>query len=638
MIAYIRGHLQTVVFRFVLAILFLSLAITISIPQLLRNDKTEQPWIVRINNSYVTERQLQQYTQLTIAQLRQQLGEYADQLIGQLKANLPVIALNNAINTVLLAGVARHLKLVSSPDLIMQEMLKNAPAGVVDERGAINEEMFMRMFPMFDSMQELQDYMGAQEKQAQIMGIVKGSLYLPEFELKNYFMREWAMRQYSIFELSLKEYLAKEKETALTDASIEQWYKTTGKNYQEYWTPEVRSATVWEFNPQEFGTLIKDQTIEKYYNRNKRDKYVKTPTEVTVRHILFAVPDKDKELEVRERAQKVLQELSKDTAQFAELAKQHSDDKKTASNGGRLKPFSPGEKDKAFERAALRLKKDGDISPLVKTDEGFELIQRIARKDQTYQELSSLKESIRDTLVGERFKDSFTRTVRRMVARKDQSFDDFAQSKKARKRDINSQEKTEDKLLESIFNTTQGRYGIFVENGKGFVVLVTNVTKAAMKPLAQVKNNVREQMYRLRAKDSLESDLKKAKKDGADLSNEELKQKYGFKVEKTGFINGQIADQDAVIKKTGIPAAVLTQMISVSKVNDYMSDSDGYLVKLDKIEPFDEKLFESKKDQIIQLLRGQQSQLLQAGFIASLARNATLEYNEKLKHEYGKRA
>ncbi|HZG01318.1 MAG TPA: peptidylprolyl isomerase [Chitinophagales bacterium] len=64
---------------------------------------------------------------------------------------------------------------------------------------------------------------------------------------------------------------------------------------------------------------------------------------------------------------------------FDEMVKQHSDDKTTAGEGGKLAPFSTGKMVPEFEEAAFALSKPGDISKPVKTKFGYHIIKLVER-------------------------------------------------------------------------------------------------------------------------------------------------------------------------------------------------------------------------------------------------------------------
>ena len=64
---------------------------------------------------------------------------------------------------------------------------------------------------------------------------------------------------------------------------------------------------------------------------------------------------------------------------WAELCKEHSDDRRTAENGGELAPFSRGQIVPAFADAAFSLDSPGQISDPIKTQFGWHIIKLIEK-------------------------------------------------------------------------------------------------------------------------------------------------------------------------------------------------------------------------------------------------------------------
>jgi peptidyl-prolyl cis-trans isomerase C len=96
------------------------------------------------------------------------------------------------------------------------------------------------------------------------------------------------------------------------------------------------------------------------------------PEQVRVSHVLVNTKARSDE-EARARAEEVrLKALA--GADFAELAREFSDDPSAKSNQGNLGFFDRGRMAKPFEDAAFALGKPGDISPAVKTQFGYHVI------------------------------------------------------------------------------------------------------------------------------------------------------------------------------------------------------------------------------------------------------------------------
>lgn len=68
-------------------------------------------------------------------------------------------------------------------------------------------------------------------------------------------------------------------------------------------------------------------------------------------------------------------------ANFADSAKQLSNDNLTYQNGGEMEAFGLGQYDTAFTNAAFALQKDGELSSPVQTSFGFHILKRLQRID-----------------------------------------------------------------------------------------------------------------------------------------------------------------------------------------------------------------------------------------------------------------
>ncbi|MBW2961715.1 peptidylprolyl isomerase [Mesonia aestuariivivens] len=99
--------------------------------------------------------------------------------------------------------------------------------------------------------------------------------------------------------------------------------------------------------------------------------------EVTVAHIMIE-ETKDPEAD-KAKAEKLYKELQ-EGANFADLAKQYSDDKNTAIHGGKLSSFKKGKlNSEKFENVAFNLNEIAGFSKPIKTKYGWHIIQLLAK-------------------------------------------------------------------------------------------------------------------------------------------------------------------------------------------------------------------------------------------------------------------
>ncbi|MNH90089.1 Foldase protein PrsA 1 precursor [compost metagenome] len=135
------------------------------------------------------------------------------------------------------------------------------------------------------------------------------------------------------------------------------------------------------------GSKIKvtDEDVKSYFDQNKES--FNTPEQVRVSSITVAT---------QAEADDILKQL-KGGSDFAALAKEKSTDTATKANGGDLGFFGKGQQEAAVEEAAFKLKKD-ELSGVVKSQAGFQILKLTDRKEAHTATFEERKDQIRDGL------------------------------------------------------------------------------------------------------------------------------------------------------------------------------------------------------------------------------------------------
>lgn len=170
----------------------------------------------------------------------------------------------------------------------------------------------------------------------------------------------------------------------------------------------------------------KKEVTKKYIKKNitndEIDAYYKENIygDIEARHILISPDTKDDmtdeekteaENKAKEEAEKIIKKLDKGE-KFADLAKKYSDDKGTASNGGKL-TVSYGAVVNEFWEGTTALK-DGEYSKEpVKSQYGYHIIYRIKQKDKPT--LEKVKDDIIDKIVSEKMDNDTTLQTKALV-------------------------------------------------------------------------------------------------------------------------------------------------------------------------------------------------------------------------------
>jgi peptidyl-prolyl cis-trans isomerase C len=146
---------------------------------------------------------------------------------------------------------------------------------------------------------------------------------------------------------------------------------------------------------------VSDEELAVYYRDNERR--LTFPEEVRVRHILLTwkpLGTKDDRAAIRGQMAPIL-EKARGGADFAELARRHSQDAETAPNGGDTGFFHRGQMVPAFEEAAFALAQ-GEISDMVETPFGVHILRLEERRPARLLPLDEIREKLRDHVRQER--------------------------------------------------------------------------------------------------------------------------------------------------------------------------------------------------------------------------------------------
>ncbi len=152
-----------------------------------------------------------------------------------------------------------------------------------------------------------------------------------------------------------------------------------------------------------------EEDVRKYYEENKGLQFT-NPAERCVRHILFNKDQKEKAGEVEAQLE--------DGADFAELAKEFSQDPASAETGGDLGCIGRGETVPAFEEAAFDAE-EGEIVGPVETEFGFHLIRVDEVHEESVTPLEDVAPQIKDQLRGEQQAQKFEAWIQNQIEKRD---------------------------------------------------------------------------------------------------------------------------------------------------------------------------------------------------------------------------
>ena len=136
------------------------------------------------------------------------------------------------------------------------------------------------------------------------------------------------------------------------------------------------------------GAEASQEEVEQFYEENKEAQFT-TPEQRCARHILFNKDQRTKAEEVKGQLQ--------NGADFAELAKEFSQDPGSAENGGDLGCLGQGETVPNFEEALFNAEQ-GEIVGPVETEFGYHVIEVTEIREQSTQPLEEVEAQISEQL------------------------------------------------------------------------------------------------------------------------------------------------------------------------------------------------------------------------------------------------
>ncbi|MDP1568808.1 MAG: peptidyl-prolyl cis-trans isomerase [Vicinamibacterales bacterium] len=178
----------------------------------------------------------------------------------------------------------------------------------------------------------------------------------------------------------------------VADADLAAYYETHKEAYRVGERRRIKYALV-DVDQVREGLTVPDAEIAAFYEAN-RAQY-STPEEIRASHILLSLDGADAGA-VRTRAAALLAE-ARSGADFAALAREHSQDEGSAVQGGDLDYFGRGRMVPEFEQAAFALEV-GQISDVVESPFGFHIIKLTDRRPGTTQPLADVRAEIVDQL------------------------------------------------------------------------------------------------------------------------------------------------------------------------------------------------------------------------------------------------
>jgi peptidyl-prolyl cis-trans isomerase D len=329
-------------------------------------DKT-RVFVAKVNDVEISPRELQQAYQQQRARMEQMLGDaYNPALIDD--QMLKKTALNGLIQRQLLLQAAQKDGMLIS-DQLLAAQIHAVPA--FHEDGSFSEEKYQRLIRQQGRLPGEFEYETRRMLQTeQLVNGLSQTSFVTRNELDRAYRLQDQKRDFSYLIISSEPFKANAE---ISDEQIQQYYD---QNSEKFVTPERVRLAYLRLTGDALSENIQvdEEELVAYYEEKKASLLTQEQRQAS--HILIqlaAGADEETVNRAKAEAEDLLKQI-RDGGDFAELAKQHSDDPGSAAQGGDLGFFARGSMVPDFEKSVFSMAV-GDVSEPVHTQFGFHIIK-----------------------------------------------------------------------------------------------------------------------------------------------------------------------------------------------------------------------------------------------------------------------
>ncbi|MGE6107784.1 peptidylprolyl isomerase [Aeromonas sobria] len=493
MLDKLREGAQGTVAKVILGLIILSFALA-GVGSYLNGPARSAP--ATVNGIEISQQALENAYRNERARMESQMGDAFNQLAANpdYMKQFRRTVLDRLIDQALVDGKARDLGLRVSDEQIKQAIIAMPEFA---ENGQFNNDRYLQLIRRANMTPEMfRDSLRQDMVRQQLVGALLGTEFALKGEAEQLDKLYNQTRDLRLVRLAADRY---QGEVKVSDEEVEQFYKS---NAPRFMNDEKVKVDYLLLDAATMGKEIKvtEQEARDYYDQHQ-DLFQRAERR-QVAHILIPF-DKD-EKAAEQKAEAVLAK-AKAGDDFAALAKANSSDTFSAKKGGELDWFEKGVMDPAFEQAAFALKQAGDLSNLVKSPFGFHIIKLIGVEPAKTKPFSDVMSDTIARLQADKAKEQFFNLQQTMadtsfenpdsldmtadaLGLKVQSVDDFSQGDAPAP--LNDGKVLSAAFSEQLRDENTNSDVIELGDGKALVLHVTGYQPKAVKPLAEVKDQV----------------------------------------------------------------------------------------------------------------------------------------------------
>ena len=357
------------------------------------------PEVAEVGSFAITERVLGVETERERRRILGQMGpDFDPNDIDRLQ--LQKFSLSQLINRQVLYQAAANLDIKVSPQTVNRELLQN-PAYRRD--GVFDEALYLQQVQMLGYVPEefMREYASAMGSNQLREGIQSSSL-LADWEVAEVYSVLEQRRDIAYLPMAISDYAGA---VSVSDEEIAGRYESDQSGYMSERTVDVEYLEFSVASLVASGDFEVDEEELRQMYESDRDAALAT-TERDSAHILFEISNDRNDAAALDLALSVKARIEAGE-DFAELAKEFSDDPGSAAAGGALGLSGKGVFDPAFEQALWALSNANDVSEPVRTEFGYHLIKLLGISQATYPNFAQERDALAQRLRRELALDAF---------------------------------------------------------------------------------------------------------------------------------------------------------------------------------------------------------------------------------------
>ena len=597
----------------------------------------ERAFAARVNGETITFRDYDRALYYTEQNYRQMYGQqFTPEMMQTLGLEQQV--LDSLIDQRLLIQEARRLNLEATQEEVRSRILE---IPVLNPEGKfVGSELYTRYVTGslgYQSPAEFEDELARDITVAKMESALQSSIIVSPKAAEAEYRRanENAKIRYVLYP-SAREVAS----VTVTPAEVDAYYKN---NQARYTHGEQRAIKYLIADYARLGSQVQPTDAQLRSRYESAKEQYKSGEAVRIQHILVKVdPTASAQVEAAAKAEaESLVRQIRGGADFAALARQHSDDPSSASAGGDMGWVERGQTVEPFERAAFAIAPNTVSDPVRSQEYGFHIIRVTDRRAPSYRSFEEVKPMLVSQVAEEMAKTQAREEINRIHSvirnRKPGTAEEFAQlaNDKVTSNDSQWFQRSEPipgignhpQLSTWVFQAKQGDISTPMGTARGIVIpYVSGIRPPGLSSLAEIRERVEADAKAAKAREIAMNALKSAAAGAASI--DAVATKVGLtaadtQVSNQGYIGGFTGETQELVKAA--MAAPQGQIVGP------VSTGDGAVVfqvtEHSKVSPEDLK---ERTPEYMNALRAQQARSLRTVLLERLRKSADVEINNQV--------